>query len=137
MSVRDSGWQPDQLAAALDHVDALLDQAAQAHAEALVAVAPDFSRIKHLPYRIEAAGVGVRTITDPGMPMSWLQGKGPIPLRGVTEGGRQAFRIASARSLAAGHWRYPGRLAPLEAADRDPRVRAVAEEQRRRINGEG
>lgn len=137
MPVTDTGWQPNELADALDDLPARLDAAAQAHAEAIVAAAPDYSHIKHLPYRVEATAVGERTITDPGVQMRWLQGKGPIPLHGVTDGGRQAFRVASAQSLAAGRWRYPGRLAPMERADQDARVRAVVAEQLRRINGEG
>jgi hypothetical protein len=132
MSVRDSGWQPDHLAAALDHVDALLDQAAQAHAEALVDAAKDYGHI-HPERTITKTGEGQRTITDPGKQMVWLAGK-RVPLRGVTDaGGKQAIRTVSAASLAAGRWWYPGREQPMADADQDPRVRAVVAEWQERL----
>ena len=137
MTVTETGWQPETLLAGLEDAPSLLDQAAQAHAEAIVEVARDYGYLHHVARTIERTGEGVRVITDPGTPMTWLAGK-RVPLRGVAgPGGRPVIRTATAQSIAAGKWRYPGREQPMADADQDPRVRAVVEEQLRRLTGGG
>lgn len=134
MTVTEAGWQPNELADALDDLPARLDAAAQAHAEAIVEAAKRYGSI-HPERTIEKTGEGKRQIVDSGKQMVWLRGK-RVPLRGVTDaGGRQAIRTVSDRSLAAGGWWYPGRAQVMEDAAQDPAVQAVVEEQRAKLFG--
>lgn len=138
MSVTESGASIESLLADLEAAPPLIDQAAQAHAEAIVAAAERIGYVHHTARTIERTGEGVRTITDSGASMRWLLGR-RVPLRGVTDAnGKTAVRVVTAEALARGGWHYPGRRALLERADESPEVRAVVEEwQRRIVEGEG
>lgn len=133
MSVRESGVPLDSLLADLDAAPSLIDQAAQAHAEALVAAAETLGYVHHVRREITRDGDGVRTIRDFGASMAWLLGR-RVPLTGRTEpNGKPSVRLVTAAALARGGWRYPGRLALLQRADASPEVRAVAEHWLARI----
>lgn len=136
MPVSESGPGAEAILAGIEEAPSLLDQAAQAHAEAIVAAAERLGYVHHTDRTITRDGEGVRTITDHGVSMRWLLGR-KVPIRGATEtvGGkaRQVVRTVTAAALARGGWHYPGRLALLEQADASPEVRAVVEEWQRRI----
>lgn len=133
MSVTDHGAQPDDLLHAIEAGVTLIDQAAQAHAEAIVSKAQELGYVHHTDRTIERPADGVRVITDHGIPMAWLLGR-RVPLRGVTDAnGKPAIRTVSAASLARGGWKYPGRRDLLEEAAASPEVQAVVDEWTRRL----
>ena len=129
MSARESGTQPEQLLRDIEAGVSLIDQAAQAHAEAIVSAAERLGHVHHTDRTIERPADGVRTIHDFGIQMRWLEGR-RVPLRGVAG---TPIRTVSAASLARGGWQYPGRLDLLEEADRSPEVQAVVAEWQARI----
>jgi hypothetical protein len=135
VSVIESGVPLESLLAGLEAAPSLIDQAAQAHAEAIVAKAQELGYVHHTHRTIARDGEGVRTITDEGVPMSWLLGR-RVPLTGITDAnGKPAVRTVTAAALARGGWHYPGREALLRQADESPEVRAVVGEWQRRIIG--
>ena len=138
MPVQESGARPEDLLRDLEAAPSLIDQAAQAHAEKIIEVAETLGHVHHTKRTIARDGEGVRTITDEGVPMSWLLGR-RVPLTGITDAnGKTAVRTVTAAALARGGWKYPGREALLRQADESSEVRAVVTEwQRRIIEGDG
>lgn len=136
MSIHEEGVQPEDLLREIEAAEALLDQAAHAHAQAIVDAAVGYGHIKSIQRKIERVGPGTYAITDPGIAMTWLAGR-RVPLRGVTDAnGAQLIRTATAANIAAGKWRYPGRLEPMEQAANDPAVQAVVAEWQRKVLGD-
>jgi len=126
MSVRHTGFSASGMLTSMQRLPERVDRAAQAHAEEIVAVAADLGYIRSIKRQITATGSGVREVTDPGIPMTWLIGK-TVPLGGGLT------RKVSAQSLAEGHWYYPGRVKLMEDANRDPSVQHVVSAQVTRL----